>query len=220
VTRIPLKDLILLLAPIVRPVMLRYYVPTCCIATCCVLQRVFAHFGYRADPLPVAAMAFNERMLKALERNEVPPQARRLGAFTVQPEGMIDRQRWFDLTGAWGVGIVPESAQVSEANGYEGFGGHLLLQVRETLVDASIAQASRPEKDIFIPMMVAMPATPEFLRGQPLVVPLDRGALRYQRINDLTFRSAPDWQRRDQMLQPLNEILQRVVELQAVKEHL
>lgn len=190
-----LDDLVAALAPIVRPVMLRHFVPNCCVATCSVLRRVFDHYGYASEALPVTVFVFNAKMVEALKNNTVPEV------------GDPRRALWFKITGAHGIGIMPESATLSALKGVDAFGGHLVLRVRDLLVDASIAQASRPALQINLPLLVATTATDDFMRGKLLAVNVHGCAVQYHRLNNYSFRTAPDWRERARFVEPLREIL-------------
>jgi hypothetical protein len=200
--RPPLDDLIAALAPVVRPVMVRYFASNCCVATCSLLRRVFERYGYVAEPVPVSVFVFNARMVEALKNDEVPER------------GAPGRDLWFKITGAHGIGIMPESAMISALKGYDGFGGHLVLRVRDLLVDASIAQASRPALQINLPPLVATEATEEFMRGAALPVNVGGCCVQYHRLNNYSFRTAPDWRERSRFVLPLRDVLSQ---LQGVK---
>jgi hypothetical protein len=185
------------LSPVVRPAMLEEFTGNCSIATCRVLRRVFARFGYDAVPMPCAVYIYNAAMMKLFDNGM------RI------PEDMKERRRFLDLIGAWGVGIVPESARISET---PGFGGHVVLSVERMLIDASLQQVNRPDKNLMLPAFLAFEPTPRFLgepRGQEIAVTLNSGdAITYKRITDYSFRTAGDWLRDGQ---PYSDVLKKIV---------
>jgi len=193
-----LHDLLTRLGPVARPIILEHFIPNCCIATCAILRRVLKYYGYSSEPIPVSVIIHNARMIEALRRDEVPER------------GAPGRDEWFRRTGAYGVGIVPESAGVSFLKGYQGFGGHVVLRVRNLLIDASIAQASRPQWGISLPNFLVTEATPGFLRGEHISRDVNNCRLIYQRITDYSFRTSRDWRETDLFIEPVRDILQQL----------
>jgi len=197
-TKPQLLDLIDALAPVVRRAMLGKFTSNCCIATCRVLRRAFQHFGYEPEVLPVSVYIYNSAM------------ARLLLAGIPFPEDARDKQRFFAISGAWGVGILPSSSGVSR---YPAFGGHLVLRVGRTLIDASIEQAQRPAKSIMLPQLLSVDPEPAFFRGpaagQKAECTLSNGVVVvYERLYDYSFRSSPDWKR---VGTPYVEILHKII---------
>jgi hypothetical protein len=195
-----LDDLLQRRAPVARPVLLDYSLPNCCIAACAILGRVFRWYGYDSEPIPVRVHAYNAKMLEIIAKGQAIPA-----------RGDPQRQLWFDLTGAYGIGIMPESADLMRGVPGGGWGGHLVLRVKDRIVDASIAQASRPGAGIEFPDFLTFPADPEFLAGADHALQLARGGLAIlSRLEDRDWRSAPDWTHGQRQLEPMNEIIRRV----------
>lgn len=203
-TRPPLPILLAALKPVVRPEMLKEFTPDCCIATCRILQHVFNFFGYKSEPLPVSAYIYNKAMVDLLATGVELP--------TEQPA----RRELFDRTGAWGIGITQQSAEVGAPVPGRRFGGHLVLRVMNTLVDASLQQADRPQHGIILPPFIAFsPSEPIFFtrrrgRGKRCGAGIPNGCeIVYERLSDYSFRSAPDWTRRGP---PYGQVIHSIVE--------
>jgi hypothetical protein len=201
-----LRELIARLAPVVWPALREEYTPDCCIAAAAILKRVFALYGYASEAMPVTVRIYNAAMLKLISNGRP------------LPDDHAALQRLFNLTGAWGLGILPESARTdipitfaSERAALGGrFGGHLVLRVREYIIDAALGQADRPHKQIHIPSLICGQVFPEFMAGNaPLELNVRGCMVSYGRLNDYTFRSAPDWRRR---ATPFPETVHKIIE--------
>jgi hypothetical protein len=200
-----LEALLLRLQPVVREEMLKVCVPNCCVATVAVLCRVFRHYGFSPHPVPCSVVIRNARMVECRAKGMVVP---------VDPEPM---QAWMRATGSHSVGIVPESAYESLTRGYKAFGGHLICQVQDTLVDASICQANRPQHKIELPPFIAMPALEKFTRGEEALIGVIAGCeVEYRPLDDQSWRSAPDWIDKRRYRETLNAIIERSRERRAV----
>jgi hypothetical protein len=173
-------------AEVARPIMLWSWTPASCIAATRVTVNVLGAYGISARPYPVAAMVYNRAYMRL---------AARLGRW---PE--IEEQH-ADPAGAWSLGVGvegdPDDPRWSTRNGYD---GHLVaLALNDTLLlDASLDQASRPERDIELrPSVVVTECTPEFLKGEVDV----RGETRRgvvvvyrRRENPQPWEDTPGWQ--------------------------
>jgi len=188
-SRPPLNALLEALMPVVRPTMLKHFTPDCCIATCRVLRKAFNVFGYDAEAVPVSVFIFNENMAGLLKDGVSIPTDRSA------------RKELLDGTGAWSVGITRQSAEVGAPVVGGRFGGHLVLRVMNTLVDASLQQADRPERGIVLPPLLSfVPQKPIFFtqkktRGKRCGVSVNGCEIVYERLKDYSFRKAPDWLR-------------------------
>jgi hypothetical protein len=193
-----LSDLLARLEPVVREEMLKVAVPNCCVATVAVLCRVFRHYGFEPRGLPVKVMVQNPKMVKLL-------------ASGVRiPEGYEAERRWFKETGAYSLGIVPESALQSRMRGYEAFGGHLLCHVQDVLVDASLDQVNRPQHGIVLPPFIAVQVSGQFLSGDGMLLGKVNGCeVQYRPLRDASWRSAPDWKNERRYRETVNAILER-----------
>jgi hypothetical protein len=193
-----LESLIDRLQPVVREEMLKISVPNNCIATVAVLCRVFRHHRFHARAVPCTVVIRNRRMVDCLDKGMVIPS---------DPELM---RAWMKATGSYSVGIVPESALESLARGYKGFGGHVICHVQDTLVDASLCQANRPEHGIKLPSLIAMPALDRFMRGEGALVGEIAGCeVEYRPLRDSSWRKAPDWIDERRYREAVNSILER-----------
>lgn len=176
------------------------YVPNCCIAACAVMRRVLDHYGYVTEPVPVSVEIMNAKMTKYTLENP---------SFQM-PTDPARRKMFLDITGAWGIGIMPESRAVSRANGYDGYGGHLLLHCNGKLIECSLKQADRPEFKMEFPTLFTVDVDRDWLRGgHALELTVNGCTLIYRRIHDHTFRTAPDWTRRTT---PFPETVRKIIE--------
>jgi hypothetical protein len=187
-----LKDLIERLAPVVRPAILEIATPDSCIVTAAILRRVFQFYGYESQVIPTAVYIYNAQMVKLL------------GSGAKFPESTDERRKLFALTGAWGIGITPES---KVASGGHGFGGHLVLRVGNAMIDASLQQADRPHRGIHIPPFIAVESS-GLTEYRPREVWLGDTLVVYRRIDDFSFKKAPDWQRRTS---PFPETVSKII---------
>jgi hypothetical protein len=194
-----LVDLLARMAPVVREEMLRVAVPNCCVATVAVLRRVFRHFHFETSPLAVTVTIRNAKMIEALTLGTpIPSDPEALGA-------------WMQKTGAWAIGICPESAQLAARQGYDAFGGHLVTRVQDVIVDASLDQANRPQYKILIPPFMAVVISPKFLSGGHALAGTVNGCeIIYTRLTDSSWRTSPDWTNERTYRDTVNRIIERV----------
>lgn len=183
--KIELDKLIPALAVVTYPTLREEYTADCCIAAAAILTRVFDEYGYKAETVPVTVHLFNKAMLELMDRKAIPDDEDK-------------RKILFQMTGAWGVGIVPASAILSELSKVRGggYGGHLLVRVGGWLLDPTIQQAQRLEKNMPMPNMIATQSAKDFERDGKLTLLVGECVVAYTRINDQSYRTAPDWVRR------------------------
>jgi hypothetical protein len=193
-----LESMLARLAPVVREEMLKIAAPNCCIATVAVLCRVFRHYGFKARPLPVAVIIRNRKMVEAVAKGMAIPD---------DPKAL---RAWMEATGSWSLGIVPESALESAMRGYAAFGGHLVCHVQDVLVDASLDQASRPERDIVLPPFLATAARADFLEGRKALVGKVNGCeVTYRTLRTAEWRKSADWTEERRYRPTVNAIIER-----------
>lgn len=193
-----LEDLLARLGPVAYPTLREEYTPDCCIAAAAILLRVFEHYGYKAQVVPVTVQVYNAAMIKLLKGN------------TRLPEDPLRRELLFEVTGAWGVGIVPASAVLSYLRNRTegGYGGHLLLRVEQYLVDATIAQVNRPDKQMVMPQLLVSPYAADLLREGSLAIEANECTVVYRLSSDESYQTAIDWKRR---VSPVPETLKRIL---------
>jgi hypothetical protein len=194
-----LKEIIRSLAPVVYPALREEYCPNCCIAAVAILIRVFDHYGYKATAVPVTMRIYNAAMVKALE-NKIKISD--------------DKERFFFLTGAWGIGIVPQSAAASGHFFGGGYGGHLLVRAGNWLLDPTIRQADRPERKMPLPNMLFTEGARELERTGELGLMVGDCAVIYNTLDDQSYRTATDWERR---ATPFPETVRRILARAEVK---
>jgi hypothetical protein len=178
--KIPLPTLLNVMRPVVRKTMLEYFRPDCCVATCKILQTVFAEYGYKARAVAVTVQVLNGPMQKLVEQGPLP-------------EDHDERMALFNQHGAWGVGIVPpENGQLKPNS----FGGHLVLNVNGVLVDASLQQAQREQKGILLPaLLCGHPGSSFFAKskGQRTGVKVGECLVSYRRLRDDSYTTGKNW---------------------------
>jgi len=153
--------------------------PDCCIAaTRCVL-RVLKHFGYRGDARSVECYVFNPAYVAAVLRGDSPPLTGRRSAAFIE---------WANRTGAHSVGIGCPDEIEHERQVFE---GHLVVTVKNFLIDASIKQGDRPQHAIVLPEVLVV----DKFRGFPVDLSCANGAeLRYvEKPERIGFHYSPDW---------------------------
>lgn len=151
-----------------------------CIATTRVVVNVFQHFGFEAGPLHVEATVWNPAWVDAIGRGEEPPYQ----------SGEDVLNRWMDERGAWSVSTVGASKDEPVR--------HLVAYVPALpgLIDASIDQCNRPERNIDLPHAVGFIITPEELSlGGRWQVDANGCWIEYSRVLDdrEAWRSSSDW---------------------------
>jgi hypothetical protein len=168
------------MSSIVRPTMLEYFRPDCCVATCKILQAVFAEYRYKARAVAVTVQILNGPMQKLVEQGPLP-------------KDHDERIALFNQHGAWGVGIVPPENGLLKPNS---FGGHLVLNVNGLLVDASLQQAQREQKGIMLPpLLCGRPGSNFFAKskGQRTGVRVGECLVSYKRLRDDSYLTGKDW---------------------------
>jgi hypothetical protein len=178
---IPLPALLEAMSPIVRSTMLETFRPDCCVATCRILREVFADFGYRAREVPVTVQVLNGPMQRLAEQGPLP-------------EDRDERIALFNQTGAWGVGIGGDKPLAQDK-----YSGHLVLSVHGHLVDASLDQVNRPERNIEMPPLLWFPAPSGFFakpKGQGLSGMVGECLVAYKRLRNDSYLSGKNWRER------------------------
>lgn len=173
------------LAPVAWPALRERYNADCCIAAAAILKEVFRRRGFDAKVIPVTVEVYNARMDKLLRSG------------TKLPEDRARREMLLDLTGAWSVGIQPAGPAPLAINDQRGggYGGHLILNVEDCLVDASIKQCDRPQRQIVLPDMVVTEAR-YLLEDGVMHFKIHDLTVVYRRLDDQSYLKARDWTRR------------------------
>lgn len=165
-----------------------------CIAATRLALEILAPLGYDVKPLPVRLFAYNAIWIqKALAAGHHPKS---------EQEG----QQW-QAEGAWAVGAGighrdDRDAPYGRNEAIGRFNGHLVLIVnRDYLLDLSLAQIARPERNIYAeqPLVVRLDSR-AFLHGTRAFVARYQAAdhdevmLEYQAVpGDRTYRRTADW---------------------------
>lgn len=168
-----------------RPIILKYFGEDSCIASTKVVLGVLATFGIEAQPVVVETLAFN------------PAMVRRVEAEGRMPVNLDETTRWSSECGSWSVGIGMEADYAAHSPG--GWPGHLVAVSGMTLIDASLGQANRPQRGLYVPPALVMAVTRDFmLSGKWASWWLEDGSVvMYRRHSSdrLLARAmaAPDW---------------------------
>lgn len=196
------EDLIARLTPVVWPALREEYAPDCCIAATRILKGVFEHYGYTSQGVPCNVYVFNPKCHELMQKGLVP-------------EDPQERLALYEKTGAWGLGITRDSERLGREIPGGRFGGHLVLKVRQVLIDATLKQADRPDKQIVLPDFAVMRNVPGgFWTDKNFTVFVDNGCtVTYEHNHNYSYRAAPDWMRGAEFapyLETVNKIIARV----------
>jgi hypothetical protein len=104
-----------------------------CVASTRITIRVLSNFGYKTVPLPVECMVYNPEWVNCVMAGYHPP---------VHSE--VDLKNWCEKYDAWSLGIgVDKKTSI----------GHLIATLPRygLIVDASLSQANRLDKNIYLP---------------------------------------------------------------------
>lgn len=160
------------------------------------MQEVFAFYGYKARAFPVSMAVYNDAMVKLADTG------------VEFPEDDAERHALFEKHGAWGVGIMgPDGlalfkrrARVVQPETLGGFNGHLVLQAEGMLVDGSIQQAQRSERNIVLPELLAFKAPAGFfaarVKGQTTRGMVGSNLVIYRRLDNQQYQNSPNWRQR------------------------
>lgn len=187
------EQILALLTAQARPLILDYWGAYSCIASTRIAIDVLAEFGIAADALPVHAYIFNAPLWKRLEAGECP-EAREI-------------ERLYEVDGSWSIGLG-----FGGDMGENKWPGHLVALVRrpQVIVDLSLDQASRPERQIHLAPIVA-PADQSFLAGAgQLVGSVNDTVIAYETIEEHGYLGSPDWKERERHRRVVPEIVERI----------
>ncbi len=161
-----------------RQEMLRHFSSDSCIAATKIAIDVLAHYHVLAKPLVARLMIFNPAFVRRIENGAAFPTS-----------GEITKQ-WSEEDGSWCLGVGYGSAPTK-------WSGHLVAVLEEEgwLIDASLDQASRPNRNILVGPAVFDGVTEEFLRGErPLVKSINGSVLKYVAFPDeKSYNTSPNW---------------------------
>jgi hypothetical protein len=185
-SRPTLTELLEAMSPVLRRCMLEHFTPTCCIGTCRILIEVLAYYRFSARAVPTTVFVYNAAMIELL------------GTGVEIPEAREDRIVLFDQTGAWGVGVAPDG-EAPDSGGK--FGGHLVVQCDGLLIDGSIQQAQRTERNIVLPSLLWFKPTPAGffstrVKGQTTRGMLGDCMLVYRRLENPGYLDSPNWRQK------------------------
>lgn len=162
---------------IARPIILEYFRKDSCIASTRITVEVFSRLGFKAIPLACHVQIYNSKFREIFERESHWPTKEEMGKWITE--------------GAWGIGIGFGDKKE------QGYLGHLVAIVENRyLIDSSIDQADRPNKEIFFPGIMVTEVTRDFRRGKEKhTIINDRGTVMvYEpKIKDRKWETSLDW---------------------------
>jgi hypothetical protein len=137
---------------------------------------VFHTIGIHAEPFSCRVVIFNRPFVDKSKREGRIPQT------------PAEVHEWTSDGVSWSLGVGWPATHLN------GWPGHLVAMVGDTLVDASIEQANRPEKGIVLPPVLAAKAPEPFRLGrEKFYLHSPDGLLIYEPIKDRSWKNAPDW---------------------------
>ena len=200
-----IEEVLKVYARIARPIILEYFRKDSCIASTRITVEVFTRLGFKTIPLPCQVQIYNSKFREIFEREKHWPTKEEM-------------EKWI-TEGAWGIGIGFGD------NKEEGYLGHLVAIVENKhLIDSSIDQAERPNKEIFFPAILVTEVNRDFRRGKDkLTIVNDRGTvmLYEPKIKDGKWEASPDWTVISRHIPAIERILleiQQELEFRAVDE--
>lgn len=140
-------DILRRYAAVARPIIRQDFAAASCIASTAITIEVLRLHGISAVPFPCKVLVFNAPFVQRIEREDRFPDA---------AETIV----WTTGTDLWSVGLGfsrPHEQHV---------GHYVALAEGRYLIDASIDQASRPEKGINLPPVMVGDVNPDFRDGK------------------------------------------------------
>lgn len=173
-----------------REEILRAYHLDSCIATTKIIIDVLAHFHYLAQPLSVKVMAFNPAFVQRIESGAEFPKTSEIS------------KQWSEEDGSWSIGIG------YGRSGPNKWPGHLVAVLQNCMIDASLDQASRPQRNINLGSSVfEIPV--EFIHGkEEFVCEIDGSVVKYTAFpNDQSYQLSPNWH------SPEQRVIDRIIQI-------
>jgi hypothetical protein len=162
------------------PIFRHYFTPDCCLNGTRVALEAMKHFGVEARPLTTQVMLFNKLFWERIQaKGEMPDEE--------------ECQAWV-REGGWSIGIRGQST------GRPGWPYHLVAIADSFLIDSSMRQFNRPERNIEVPDLSLSKATPDFLAGRlPLVLSSASGlVISYNpEPSNLSYQACPGFEQHD-----------------------
>lgn len=191
------RQILTLLLEHARPAILEEFRADSCIASTRIGLDVLDHFGILAEPLPVSVTIFNPVMVEKYDEGMTLPQSKQ------------EMEEWVRLYGAWAIGLGHGGDQ-----GPLKWPGHLVMLVeKELLVDLSIDQVNRPQRNIVLHPF-ATNTFPEFLSGEEgLCAKVNGCMLRYLVLKgNKGYTTSPNWMIRLQRAGIVRNIIRKIEE--------
>lgn len=171
------EEILKVYSQIARPIILEYFRKDSCIASTRITVEVFSRLGFKATPLPCYVQIYNSKFREIFEREKHWPTKEEM-------------KKWI-TEGGWGISIG-----LGDHKG-GGYVGHLVAIVENKyLIDSSIDQAERPNKEIFLPTILVKEINRNFRRGKEnhTIINDEGTVMVYEpRIKDRKWEVSPDW---------------------------
>lgn len=142
----------------------KYFKPTRCIVATRLGIEALAYFGIPASPLPCRVDIFNPEYCKLRAAGVADPNELLAG-------------------GAYMVSI-------DAGNHRGGYGGHLMIELPDGVMDLNFGQFSRPLKNMTLPEVMGFA---ELGADGPSCYELNGCTIVIRRVSDAVFKTAPDW---------------------------
>lgn len=166
------------------------FTPDCCIAAVALGLRVFRHFGFYAQQLPVKATAMNQVWFNQVWQPYIVGEIERLPT-----------ESEMDEAGMYSVGLGQPGGVCAATGDSTGWDGHLVMIIeRKILVDPSASQMSRPDWAMEIPQTVIVDDLGERFNEVGCLVEQEGAAIIHYRPDrkNTEYLTANDWTKKVQ----------------------
>lgn len=207
-----------LLSDIVREEMRFEYVPNACIAAARITTLTLRRFGVPCQAVACELDAFSPayvRMVNDTRRSGRDPSDADVARYAAE--------------GAWRVSATSDPAHpgMLDRRDEHGYHAHVvtLAEDHHWLVDPTLGQVDRPDKDLVVERPYAFELTPEDWSERLLGIAMDNGTMLAYRFlpGRRDFVKAPDWRaagaRLAAMTRVIDRVTQRIEEAELARDH-
>lgn len=164
-----------------------------CINAARVTIDVLARFGVEGKATATACLVMNAVLRKLVEERGGIPR---------------DFPKEWEAQGAWGIGVDGRTEADGGTNEYS---AHVVVLVDDCMIDASVGQFSRPQREINMPAILVATVPDDFLRGEEPIFLGKRGdgpAITYWNLpQERGFENASGFRSHENNLQVTDEII-------------
>jgi hypothetical protein len=159
---------------------------------------VFRRFKVHCFPMSVVTHAYNAAYVKRWQE---------LGGHPTEE----NRAEWYGDTEAWSIAVGRDHDD--ERVGW--WRGHLVVIARGFLVDSSASSMHRPKYGMDAGHVVALPTTPEFLRGEAILLENPDGmrVIYRPKLGDNSYKKIEGFQRSAHNIDAAKAIITRMKEI-------